>query len=210
MKVIRFGLVLLACAAAAAQQREIGILAGGGWAVGLPVQGAPASTSAGLRPGVAAGAFLSHDLYRHWSGEIRYLFALRSLQVTSGGETASFSGQTHVLHYDLVYQARPVGERVRAYVAVGGGMKIFRGTGAEAAYQPLMQYAWLTRAQELKPMLTLGGGMKFRLGRRMVLRIDIRDQITRFPRKMVTPAAGMKLDGWLHDLVPVAGLGWLF
>jgi hypothetical protein len=52
--------------------------------------------------------------------------------------------------------------------------------------------------------------MKFRLGRRMVLRIDIRDQITRFPRKMVTPAAGMKLDGWLHDLVPVAGLGWLF
>jgi hypothetical protein len=207
---IRWVGVFLALCSAQAQQREIGILAGVGWAAGLPVQGVPASASAGFQSGAAGGVLLSQDLYRHWSGELRYLFEQRNLRISSGGATAAFAGQAHVLHYDLVFHTRPVKERVRPYLAAGGGMKLFRGTGTEAAYQPLMEYAYLTKTQELKPMLTVGGGVKVRLGRRMMLRIDVRDQITRFPRKLIAPAPGMTLDGWLHDLVPMVGLGWLF
>jgi hypothetical protein len=87
-------------------------------------------------------------------------------------------------------------------------MKLFQGTGDEAAYQPLMQYAYLTRTRELKPMLTVGGGVKFHLARRMILHVDLRDQITGFPSQVIAPAPGMAIKGWLHDFVPTVGLGW--
>ena len=78
------------------------------------------------------------------------------------------------------------------------------------AYRPLMEYAYLTRTQELKPMLTVGGGLKLRLGERILARLDFRDQITRFPRRIIAPAPGMTLGGWLHDFVPTVGLSWMF
>jgi hypothetical protein len=86
-------------------------------------------------------------------------------------------------------------------------MKVYQGTGQEAAYQPLMQYAWRSRTSELKPMLSLGAGSKIYLKRRIVLRFDLRDQITGFPSKVISPAPGMAINGWLHDFVPTVGLG---
>ena len=202
---------------AGAQQRECGILGGGGFLRGASMEGTPASVTgtpasvtAGFSRGLAAGVLIGHDLYSHWSGEIRYLFEERGARLRSGGITAGFGGQAHVLHYDLVLHARPRQDRVRPYVAVGGGIKIFRGTGAEVAYRPLMEYAYLTRTQELKPMLTLGGGVRFRLGGRMMGRVDFRDQLTRFPQRIIAPAPGMTLGGWLHDFVPTVGLSWMF
>lgn len=196
--------------AAPAQQREIGILGGGGFLNGVPLQGAPGSASAGFRSGPAAGILIGQDRYSHWSAEIRYLFEQRNVRITSSGTTAGFSGQAHVLHYDMVFHTRPRNARVRPYVAIGGGIKLFRGTGAETAYRPLMEYAYLTRTQELKPMLTAGAGVKFQLGKRMMLRGDFRDQVTPFPRKIIAPAPGIALGGWLHDFVPAVGVSWTF
>ena len=73
----------------------------------------------------------------------------------------------------------------------------------------LMQYAWLTRAHDIKPMFSFGGGVKIPLRGRLLFRLDIRDQLTRFPAKIITPAPGLTLSGWLHDFVPTAGLSWL-
>jgi len=203
-------LLLLMIGAAGAQPREIGILGGGGLSNGLPILGAPVPASAGLRSGPAVGVLVGQDLYPHWSGEIRYLFEQREFHLASGGATASFSGQAHALHYDLVYQRRTRNNRVRPYLAAGGGVKIFRGTGQETAYRPLMEDAYLTRTQQIKPMLTAGGGVKIQVGNRLMLRVDIRDQITRFPEKIVASAPGRKIEGWLHDFVPTVGLGWRF
>ena len=187
MSSVKLLLILAAAAAAPAQQRELGILAGGGLVNAVPLGGAAGSVTAGLSPGAAAGVLIGHDLYPRLSGEIRYLFEQRDPKLTSGSTTASFSGQAHVLHYDVLLHARPRRERVRPYAALGGGIKVFRGTGAETAYRPLMQYAYLTRTQELKPMLSAGGGVKFRLSARMVAHVDLRDQLTRFPDKVLTP-----------------------
>ncbi|MBZ5617569.1 MAG: hypothetical protein LAQ69_02370 [Acidobacteriia bacterium] len=195
---------------ARAQQHEIGILGGGGFLNSTPVEGAAASVTASFSPGPVAGVLIGHDLYSHWSGEIRYLFEERDARLQSSGTRAGFSGQAHVLDYELVLHARPRMDRVRPYVAAGGGIKVFRGTGAEMAYRPLMEYAYLTRTQELKPMLTVGGGLKLRLGERILARLDFRDQITRFPRRIIAPAPGMTLGGWLHDFVPTVGLSWMF
>ncbi len=202
-------LLLATVCVGAAQQREIGILAGGGLSTGSGIQGAP-SVTAGFSSGPAAGVLVGHDLYPRLSGEIRYLFEMGDARLRSGGTTAAFSGQAHVLHYDLVFHSRPRQDRLRPYVAAGGGVKVYRGTGAEAAYRPLMQYGYLTRANELKPMLSVGGGLKFRLAERLLCRIDLRDQLTRFPAKVITPAPGMAIHGWVHDLVPVVGLSWKF
>jgi hypothetical protein len=198
---------VLAAGAAQAQTRDFGVVAGGAFLRGIPVQGAPADTSAGYQPGVAGGVLLGQD-YDHWGGEIRYLFEQRDLRVTSGGQTASLAGQAHVLYYDVIYNTRSRESRVRPYLAMGGGMKLFRGTGEDEAYRPLMQYAYLTRARELEPMLSVGGGVKWPVGKRMMLRVECRDQITRFPQKLIAPAPGMTLKGWLNDFVPTVGLSW--
>jgi hypothetical protein len=195
---------------AGAQSREIGILGGGSLSNGLPILGAPVAASAGFVAGPAIGVLVGQDLYAHWSGEIRYQFEQREFRLAAGTTTAGFSGQAHALHYDLVYQRRTRNQRVRPYVAVGGGVKLFRGTGQEIAYRPLMEDAWLTRTQQLQPMLTGGGGVKIQAGSRMVLRIDIRDEVTRFPDKIVAAAPGRKIEGWLHDFVPGVGLSWRF
>jgi hypothetical protein len=205
---MKYFCLLLAIGAVHAQNREVGVLGGGAFLPGVSVQGAPAPVSAGLEPGAVAGAFFGQDLYSHWSGEIRYLFELRNLRFSSGGTAVSFSGRAHVLQYELQYHLRPRSERVRPFLAVGGGMKLFQGTGKENAYQPLMQYAWLTRTEELKPLLTIGAGLKFYVARRMILHVDLRDQITGFPSKVIAPAPGMAIKGWLHDFVPTVGLSW--
>jgi hypothetical protein len=199
----------LACIAQA-QPREIGFLGGGGFPSNLSVAGVSAGVSAGFGAGPSAGVLIGQDLYSRWSGEIRYLAGFREARLRSGSVVAGFSGQTHALHYDLVLHSRPRAERVRPYLAFGGGIKVYRGTGTETAYRPLMEYAYLTRTQDLKPMLSIGGGVKFRIGRRMLARIDLRDQLTRFPTKVITPARGAAISGWLHDLVPVFGLSWMF
>ena len=73
-----------------------------------------------------------------------------------------------------------------------------------------MEYAYLTRTQQLQPMISAGAGVKMQLAGKMALRIDIRDQITRFPSKLVSPAPGMSVSGWLHDFVPTVGVSWGF
>src|SRR5437773_5690930 len=137
---------------ALAQQWEFGGLAGAGFLNQATVGGTKASVSAGFSAGAAVGVSISHNLYPHLSGEIRYLFEKSDARVTSGAVSAGFSGQAHVLHYDVLYHLRSNRQPMRPYLATGFGVKMYRGTGVEMAYRPLMQYAWLTRAQEIKPM----------------------------------------------------------
>ena len=195
--------------AASAQQFEIGALAGGGFLSSAPESHA-ASVSAGLAPGPTAGFIFAQNRYARWSGEIRYLFEERDPRITGAGTSTSFSGQTHAVHYDLIFKPRARSTRVQSYFSAGGGLKVFRGTGPEAAYRPLMQYAYLTRATEWKPMVALGAGIKFPLTPRWILRADFQAHVTPFPSRVITPAPGLSMARWLVDLVPTVGLSWVF
>jgi hypothetical protein len=205
---LKYVWLLIAVSAVHAQTLEIGVLGGGGFLPGVPVVGATSSVSAGFQSGPAVGAVFSQNMYSHLSGEISYFYEQGNLQLSSGSQSATFSGHAHVLEYEILYHLHPRNARVRPYFAVGGGMKIFEGTGAEAAYQPLMQYAYLTQTRELKPMLTFGGGIRVALRGRMAVRFDLRDQLTTFPTNVISPAPGMAISGWLHDFVPTFGLEW--
>jgi hypothetical protein len=209
-----FGLSILLFAAAAAtcraQQWEVGGIGGGGFLSNVAVTGPVGSATAGFQTGAAVGVFLGNNAYGHIGGELHYAYLQSNLHLSSGGSSISFAGQAHVVHYDLILRTKPRNSRVQFFAALGGGMKVFRGTGAEAAYQPLSQYGYFTKTQALKPMASVGGGIKFSIAGKVCLRTEFRDYITAFPKELITPAPGAKFGTLLHDFVPMVGLSYEF
>ena len=210
MKTLRRSILVLALATGAgfAQQWEFGGSGGGGFLNSVPVTAGIGSATAGFQTGAALGGYVGFSQYKHIGGELRYGYLQSNLSLKSGGSEASFSGVSHVVHYDLILKTTRSGGKAQLFAAVGGGMKLFRGTGAEAAYQNLYQFGYFTKTQAVKPMASVGGGVKFALSKRVFLRTEIRDYITAFPKEIITPPPGVKYGTLLHDLVPMVGLGF--
>jgi hypothetical protein len=209
MKTLRNSLLFLTAAAGAfAQQWEIGGNVGGSFLPGVTVSGPMGSATTGFQTGITAGAWLGQTISRRIGGEIRYNFMQSNLKLASGGTSTSFSGNSHAIHYDVLIHTSRKESRAQVFAAVGGGMKIFRGTGKEAAFQPLSQFAYLTKTQQVKPMLSVGGGVKFKLAPHMALRAEVRDFLTPFPKDVITPAPGAKVGRMLHNIVPMIGISY--
>ncbi len=185
---------------------HLGLLAGYGMAPAATARQGAEQADTGLKGGAALGVQGGQDLYEHLGGEFRYLFRFSDLKVARGGTEVRFSGRSQMVHYDLLLFLRGRRWAVRPYAAVGGGVRIYEGTGQEAAYQPLSSFAILTRTRQVMGMASLGGGVKIRIGERSWLRWEIRDYLTPFPKTVIAPGRGAKISGWLHDLVPVAGI----
>jgi hypothetical protein len=110
--------------ACAAQQWELGASGGFGYSLDKTVNRGSDTAEAGFKPGPAAGVFVVQNMYKHLSGEIRYTFQKDDLKVSSAGTEATFSGQSHALHYDLLYLTGGKDSRVRLFAAAGGGVKM--------------------------------------------------------------------------------------
>ena len=210
MRTVTLSLLLVAGAGFGwAQQWEFGGSAGAGFLSNVGVSSALGSATAGFKTGPAFGAFVGQNLNTHFSCELHYGFMLNSLHLVSNGSEATFSGQAHLLHYDFVYHTHRRGKR-EFFVAAGGGMKVFVGTGAEQAYQPLSQFGYLSKTHALKPMVTVGAGMRYAIGDNLYLRTEIRDYITGFPTSVIAPAPGTSYGSILNDFVPSVGISLLF
>ena len=210
MKTLLKSILLLATASALsfAQQWEFGGSGGAGFLNSVPVTGGIGSATAGFQTGAALGGYIGYSQYKHIGGELRYAYLQSNLSLKSGGSSASFSGISHVIHYDVIFKTTRNSGKVQLFAAVGGGMKVFRGTGKEAAYQPLSQFGYFTKTQAMKPMASVGAGVKFALTRKVFLRTEFRDYITAFPKEIITPAPGTKYGMLLHDFVPMVGIGF--
>ena len=90
-----------------------------------------------FQTGAAFGGYVGFNQYKHIGGEIRYSYLQSNLSLKSGGSEATFSGMSHIVGYDVIFKTTRNNGKVQLFAAVGGGMKVFRGTGKEAAYQPL-------------------------------------------------------------------------
>jgi opacity protein-like surface antigen len=198
-------LSLVACICPA-QKWEVGGVTGGGFGNDLTVSNPTGSASTGFSPGVAVGGIIGQNLYRQIGGELRYTFQFSNLQLSSGGSDASFRGQTHTVQYNILWHARSARSRMRPFVGLGAGMRVFRGTGDESAYQALSGFALLTKTNEWKLMAAAGGGIKYRLTPRLSLRAEMWDYATPFPSRVIAASPGAQLGGWLHDFVPMVGL----
>ncbi len=205
------GLLLLAAGIACAQQQwEVGGIGGLGFLRNVPVTSPAGSATTGFQNGAAAGGFLGYSSSRHLGGEFRYAYLQSNMHISAGGSEATFSGQSHVFHYDLILHTSTPRAKRQLFLAVGGGMKVFRGTGTEQAYQPLSQYGYFTKTVAVKPMASIGGGMKYALSNHLFLRTEVRDYITAFPTNLIAPAPGVKFRSILQDVVPMVGLSIAF
>lgn len=195
--------------AAFAQSFEIGVIGGGAFHMDRPVTGRT-SGNAGFKPGLAIGGTLTHNTAGRWGGEARYQFQKTDLRTSSGGQTATFGGQSHLAHYDVLLYSNTREDSVRPFVAFGGGIKGYRGTGIERAIQPLSNVAILSKVQQWQPMLSFGAGVKWRVGNRLMMRAEVRDFVTPFPKDLIVPSPGNKIGGWIHDITPLIGVSYLF
>ena len=112
-----------------AQTWEAGGVAGGGFTNNLDIASAIGSATTGLANGLAFGAVLGHNLYPRISGELRYTYRFSDLRLSDGGQSATFKGLTHSVHYDVLVHSRRRDTRMQPFAAVGGGMRLFRGRG---------------------------------------------------------------------------------
>jgi len=168
------------------------------------------SATAGFDNRFVAGAVIGEDLYPHFSGEFRYMFRDDDLVLKSGGQKVNMDGDSHLLHYDLLFHPTARESRIRPFIAAGGGIRLFRATGHEYANQPFSDFALLTTTNEVKPLISMGGGVKAKLTEHTVLRVDFREYISPFPENLFVTAPGAKIHGWLYDSVPFAGLSFVF
>ena len=211
MKTFRLAILLGAALSVSAfgQQWEFGAVGGGGFLNTVSVSG-PGSATAGFATGGVGGVFFGQRLYSRMSGEIHYEYLQSDLKLASGGSTTQFSGMAHNIHYDLIVHTNRKNSPVQLFAAFGGGVKVFEGTGKEVAYQPLSQFGYFTKTQSLKPLASVGGGVTYALSHRLFLRMEFRDFITAFPKELIAPAPGAKYGSILQDIVPMAGLDYLF
>jgi hypothetical protein len=203
-------LLILAGGGCFAQSWEVGLAGGFGFYHNATIDNPSGSAQAGFNSGVAASAELGQDIGDRYGGELRYTFLNGDSQLRSAGQEASMSAIAHAVHYDFLWYAAPRSSRVRPYLAAGGGVKYYVATGGESPAQPLSNFAFLTHAREVEGLLSAGGGLKARVGEHWLLRLDFRYYLTPFPESLLTPAAGAKVHGWLHDFVPMAGFDWTF
>jgi hypothetical protein len=204
---------ILALAFPAISSAQYGVGGLGGYAApsfGLSVSRDSASASTGFAHGGVGGFIIGMNSSRRLGGETRYLIQFGSMKLSQGGTDVRFGARSHTIHYDLLIHTRPRGAPMRPFVAVGAGARIFQGTGREQTYQPLIQFAALTHTSEIKPLISAGGGIKFLIRPRLEFRAEVRDYITPAPEKLITPVPGAKIHGWVHDVVPMAGIVYLF
>jgi hypothetical protein len=210
MKILQ---MLLVCSAVLAprvmaQSWEVGGGVGGGFYTSQTVTSPAGSASAKIQTGLAGSAWLGNTWQGHWSGELRYDYEMGNLALSSGGTSASFGAHTQQFHYDIMWHATSSESRIRPYVAAGAGVKLYNGTGAQVAYQPLSNYALLTQQQDLTPLVSAGAGVKFQVSQHVQFRLDVHDYLTPFPNKVITPNVGAKVGGWLQDFVPMIGISY--
>ncbi len=191
------------------------------WAVGLAggysayqdttiKNGNGQTAKAGFGPRFAAGAVLTENLYEHVGGELRYTFLDGDSELKSNGQEVNMDAQSQAVHYDFLFYATPRRARFRPFAAAGAGIKRYDGTGVVYAFQPLSDFALLSRGHQVEPLLSFGGGVKVSLSDHWVLRFDFRDYATPFPDRLFVQPKSANQRGWLQNFVPMLGVDWAF
>jgi len=211
MRIILYTLsVALTVLPAFAQKYEFAFAGGGSFYQSHTVTNPKGDASAGFGNGWAASVAVGNNMYSHLGGELRYTYLHNDSKLSSGSAKATFGGESHAIHYDFLLHATPTGSVIRPYVAAGGGMKFYRGTGTEVPFQPLSTTALLTKANEVSGMISFGAGVKLKVSDRILFRVDVHDYLTPFPEKIITPALNSKASGWFNNIVATAGISFAF
>src|ERR1051325_5837503 len=192
------------------QQWEVGGSAGYGLYRDVNVTAGSVTGKTGFAPGVAFGGVIGNQMNRWVGGEARYTFRSDDLRVSSGSVEAKAKAQSHAIHYDVLLHAAKKESPIRPFAAIGAGVKIYRGIGAEPAVQPLSNLVVLTHTREAQPLISAGGGVKFSMSHRTMLRLAARDYFTPVPGNLLSTRGTTRVGGWMHDFVFLVGISTVF
>jgi len=215
---MRLDRMLVVCAAASmalapsarAQKWEFGGGLGGSFYVARDVVNGSNAAEAKLNTDIASSVWLGNNLRGKWGGEIRYDYQRGDFALDRDPLSASLGGETHGLHYDILWHGLDRGAKVRPFLLAGGGIKMYRATGQPVLVQPLSQFALLTKHNELKGLLSLGVGVKWQILQSLQFRLEVHDYITNFPEEIIVASPGSHGSGVLQNIVPMAGIAYTF
>jgi outer membrane protein W len=203
--------IAVATPAAFAQQWEVGFGAGGSFLTSETITNPAGNADATRNPGLALSAWLDNNIGSGlFGGELRYDHEMGDLKLSSGGTSTTFASQSNAVHYDFLFNFASSESAVRPFVAAGGGVKWYSGTGTEQVYQPLSNIAVFSDVRDLRAMASVGAGVKFNIAKSIMLRLEVHDYMTPFPSKLIAPVGGSSVGGWLQDIVVDAGLSFSF
>lgn len=202
--------LLLAVPTWAQNKWEIGGSVGGGIHLNKQLTGGTSSATTGFQPGIGAAIFIGNDYRTRYGGEIRYGFQRNPAKLSAGSTNLNFGANSHQLTYDFLIYPGSNRSKVRPFILAGGGLRGYQGTGKEQALQPLLQYAALTKSNQWLPMINFGGGVKWDLSDRVVLRFEVRDSVSQFPDNVILPVPPYKKPGMIHNIMPSIGISYRF
>ena len=163
-----------------------------------PVQGVTS-----LRPGRNLAANVTFNAHRHFSHELGFTLNKTQLRVavqvpTQPTSIVAGDAETRQVHYALLYHPRPNGARLRPFLAFGGGLQLIRLVEAAQANNSLLKFAFkevnilysayrfggdppMEGGGIFQPTIHYGGGIKYHVTRRLVLRADYRETLSAQP-----------------------------
>jgi hypothetical protein len=116
-----------------------------------------------------------------------------------------------VIHFDVGIHASPNETKLRPYVAVGGGIKVYSGHRDEFIAQPLLDFAVLRQVNEVEPMLSVGAGVKYLPRKGVQVRFDFHTYMTPAPDDVFdTRFRPSTLHGRIYSFVPTVGVSYVF
>jgi opacity protein-like surface antigen len=206
----KFLVVLLWGGVCLAQEWEIGGAIGYGIYRDVRVNAPGAQAEVGIRNRFAAGAVVTENLYDHFSGEVRYTYQDGDPFLSFNGVSANVQGQSHAIAYDVLVHVRSRDERLRPFGLVGVGGKYYRTTGPAPEVQPAPNVAFLNHANEWKVLVSVGGGVTYRVHKHVILRAEFRDDITPFPKRLFVPVTGGTDRGLFQQFTPMVTVAYGF
>jgi hypothetical protein len=189
---------------------EIGAAGGFGFYQDATITNASGSALAGFGPRFVLSAVAGWDWSRHFALEGRYTYQDGDVALRSQGVEANLDGDAQSALAEFVFSPQTRKSRFRFFGAVGGGVKLYQAGPLSGGQQPLTGFATLQAVNQAEPLITFGAGIKYRLGERWLVRVDFREYTTPFPSRVITPAPGARLHGWMDDVVPTLGISRTF
>jgi hypothetical protein len=203
--------IAVATPSAFAQKWEVGFGAGGSFLTSETITNPAGNANATRNPGLALSAWLDNNIGSGiFGGELRYDHEMGDLKLSSGGTSTTFGSQSNAVHYDFVFNFASSEAAVRPFVEAGGGVKWYSGTGTEQVYQPLSNIAVFSDVRDMRPLASVGAGVKFNIAKSTLLRLEVHDYLTPFPSTLIAPVNGSTVGGWLQDFVVSAGVSFSF
>ena len=168
------------------------------------------SIEAGIRNRFAAGISLGVDFSKYVSGELNFLYHDGHPFLQGLGVKVDIQGNSWALTGGLLFHFKDRTHKFRPFVTGGIGAKEYIIAGPEPFPQPIPQVASLVDNDVWKLAFVVGGGVKYRIHRNVLLRGEFLDYLTTFPRTQIVPAPHNTARGIFEQFTPLFGVSYVF